>query len=713
MGAEPKRWTVEEVHAACAHGERDFRNAYLSSLDLRGADLRGADFRGANLRGACLAGCQLGPTARWRPVQQVVVTLTATVTGIFSFVLSLLTAKLLTENDILAAFRLLGGLLLLAWLMTIARRGLSAVAFAPAMMLAVVIALTVGAAAAGISATTAGFNAGMVATVVVIVVTVASVNVAAVSVIGSRGAAIAATVATAAAAASADGVPSAIAAVGVGASVLSLSIHLRRRALAGAPRDAWLRSLALWLPGLGGVRFAGADLTNADLSQVEARGADLRGARLMHTDFRDARELHLARFDGPLHSVPLQCLVSGQPVRITDLAGQDLSGLALDGVDLQGTNLRGATLKDARLPGARFDEACLERADLCGTDLRGASFRGASLQGARVDISTFRRSEWTADELAELCERGAEVLGLGDFPESVRLRLLGENEGLTLYFSTRLSPFDKALVTCVIVDVLGRDTRCSSEFRVQGETAIVRLFDAPREDLERVAEALHLKGWEQAQVEQKALGWMLGMLQPADLSEGLSDLMGRRLDRMELREAPPEAGPAVLHWCWENPTQPGANRLVGPRPCRLFLIHAPNDREFAAELVNHLRPLVRQKLIDPFDETRLLAGDVAHDVRSTHLENADAIVVLVSSALFQDGPWYEQLTRALARQKDGARVIPVRVRALSWEGTELARLQPLPEEGPPVVGWPDRDQAWAYVVSGLTRALLNQARGQP
>jgi hypothetical protein len=128
-------------------------------------------------------------------------------------------------------------------------------------------------------------------------------------------------------------------------------------------------------------------------------------------------------------------------------------------------------------------------------------------------------------------------------------------------------------------------------------------------------------------------------------------------------------------------------------------------------LVNPLRPLVRQKLLDPFDETRLLAGDVADDVLSTHLESADAIVVLVSAALFEDGPWYEQLTRALARQKDGARVIPVRVRAVSWEGTELARLQPLPEEGLPIMGWPDRDQAWECVVSGLRRALLNQARG--
>jgi hypothetical protein len=172
MGAEPKRWTADEVHEACGRGDRDFRNADLAGLDLRGADLRGADFRGANLRGACLAGCQLGPTARWRPVEQTVRILMAAVTGTFSFAISLLAAKALNDKDTLPSFRFLGGLLLLAWLMSLARKGLSVVAFAPAIMMTAVIALTVGAVAAGTGANAAGVNAGVIVTLVFVIVAV-------------------------------------------------------------------------------------------------------------------------------------------------------------------------------------------------------------------------------------------------------------------------------------------------------------------------------------------------------------------------------------------------------------------------------------------------------------------------------------------------------------------------------------------------------------
>ena len=41
--------------------------------------------------------------------------------------------------------------------------------------------------------------------------------------------------------------------------VTILSWHLRRRALRGDPRDAWLRILAQWVPSIGATRLQGAD----------------------------------------------------------------------------------------------------------------------------------------------------------------------------------------------------------------------------------------------------------------------------------------------------------------------------------------------------------------------------------------------------------------------------------------------------------------------
>jgi uncharacterized protein YjbI with pentapeptide repeats len=916
MGGEPKRWTADEVRAACERGERDFRGDDLSGLDLRGTDLRGAGLRGTNLKGACLAECRLGPRPHWWAARQGIGIVAGVAAGLALAAAGVFGTAALTGAEDSTALRLFVGLSLFAFPLSLARRGFGV------MTVVVTAASAAGAAVAG-----AGTASGVIAGVVFGVIAVASAG----AVAGAVAGAIAAAAAVVAVVASAENVAAAVG-IGVAAAVaLTLSFDSRRRALAGDPRNAWLRALALWPPGLGGACFAGADLTDADLSGAQTGGADLRGARLVRTLFRETRELHLARFDGPLRLVPLQRLTSGLSAPSADLVGQDFSGLALDGADLRGANLRGALLKEARLVGAQLDQACLEHADLGGADLRGASVQGAALRGARVDILTFLRSGWTADDLANLCDQGVEILGLETFPEPVQARILGEREGLTLYFSTRLTSFDKVLVDGVIVGVLGRDTRCHFEYRVQGEAVLVRLFDAPREDLERVAEALHLrvseqiqveqegltlyfstrltsfdkmlvdgvivgvlgrdtrcqseyreqgetatvrlfdvpredlvhvaealhlKAWKQAQVEQKALLRMPGPLQPTELQEGLSDLMEQRLARIELREASSEVGPATLRWCWEAPTrhgadrlitphvrrlfltyaprnrelaeelaghlqplvrqelverielreapsevgpailrwhseapvsggeetresggaaapphfgaenregrppsQPlaasahadtlsssylvrqelverielreapseagpatlrwrseaptrhGADRLITPRPWRLFLIYAPRDRELAEELAAHLQPLVRQELVDPFNDARLLPGDDKDKVVSAHLESADAFVVLVSAALFQEGPWDEQLTRAMARQENGVRVIPVLARAVSWEGTELAQLGPLPEEGRPIVSWRDRDEAWACVVSGLRRVLLNQACG--
>lgn len=131
----------------------------------------------------------------------------------------------------------------------------------------------------------------------------------------------------------------------------------------------------------------------------------------------------------------------------------------------------------------------------------------------------------------------------------------------------------------------------------------------------------------------------------------------------------------------DNPTKPGADRLLGPRPCRLFLLRAPGEGELTAELVGHLTPLVMQKLVDPSDETHPLGDDETDELLAAHLESAGAVVVPVSSALFQDGPWHGRLARALDRQNGGVRVVPVLARPVWWEGTELARLQSLPEDG--------------------------------
>jgi len=111
-----------------------------------------------------------------------------------------------------------------------------------------------------------------------------------------------------------------------------------------------------------------------------------------------------------------------------------------------------------------------------------------------------------------------------------------DDPGLTLYFNTRLTPFDQFLIPGVIFGVLGNDTDCRvAEYREEGEAAIVRLEAESREDLEAVADALWERVWEQHEKAQnQALVRLSGVLTD-NLQQGLSALVEEKLEGIILR----------------------------------------------------------------------------------------------------------------------------------------------------------------------------------
>ena len=191
----------------------------------------------------------------------------------------------------------------------------------------------------------------------------------------------------------------------------------------------------------------------------------------------------------------------------------NLDGVRLDHADLSWRHCRevslvGADLSSARLAGAYLVGANLTAADLSGADLTGSSVDGAcfldaNLDGAEIwgmvaDHRTIASSHWSATTVRALLNRGLTIADWADLPQELREQIVGSADGLSLYFNTRLAPFDRYIVDGVIFGTLGRDTDCRVvEFREQGETAIVRLQTSRREDLELVAEVLYRRVWEQ------------------------------------------------------------------------------------------------------------------------------------------------------------------------------------------------------------------------
>lgn len=144
-------------------------------------------------------------------------------------------------------------------------------------------------------------------------------------------------------------------------------------------------------------------------------------------------------------------------------------------------------------------------------------------------------------------------------------------------------------------------------------------------------------------------------------------------------------------------------------PIRLFYSYAHEDEVFRKALDKHLSALKRTGVIAPWHDRRIVPGvDWAHEI-DRHLEDAHLILLLVSADfLASDYCWGVEMERALAMHRAGAaRLVPVMVRPVDFEGVPFANLQALPREAKPITEWRNPDTAWADVAKGIRAAALD------
>jgi hypothetical protein len=290
------------------------------------------------------------------------------------------------------------------------------------------------------------------------------------------------------------------------------------------------------------------------------------------------------------------------------------------------------------------------------------------------------------------------------------------SEGLTLYFDTRLTPFHRYLLDGTIFGVLGKDTDCRIvQFEERGTAAVVRLMASRRADLDAVAEALYLKVWE-AQT-APPLVRLAGALQGDAVREGLSEIR-QHLDRITLSLAgvsPAQgagdeharAGATTQAWSWNLK----ADRVELPRPFKVFIGYASEDREHCEQLETHLSQLRRKGLIATWTEHAIAPGlERDSEIRGA-LQEADLYVFLVSpDFLASDAIDEVQVRLAMERQAIGAAgIIPVLVRPAQWKLSPMSQFNALPPGTKPITKWQDRDEAWLEVAHGLRRVIMGMA----
>ncbi len=144
------------------------------------------------------------------------------------------------------------------------------------------------------------------------------------------------------------------------------------------------------------------------------------------------------------------------------------------------------------------------------------------------------------------------------------------------------------------------------------------------------------------------------------------------------------------------------------RPPTVFYAYSREDEGHLDALRKHLELLKRNHEIDDWHDRKILPGQTWENVLDEHLENADIVLLLISTSFIaSDYCWGKEMKRALERQAAGsATVIPIILRPTdNWHSAPFGQLQALPRDGKPVTEWNNRDRAWANVAEGIRMVI--------
>ncbi|HYT44914.1 MAG TPA: TIR domain-containing protein, partial [Methylomirabilota bacterium] len=143
------------------------------------------------------------------------------------------------------------------------------------------------------------------------------------------------------------------------------------------------------------------------------------------------------------------------------------------------------------------------------------------------------------------------------------------------------------------------------------------------------------------------------------------------------------------------------------RPVHVFFSYARRDKTLRERLEEHLSILKYQELITTWHNRDISAGEDWIQQIDIHLDKADIILLLISSSFIASEYCYsKEMKRALERHETKeARVVPILLRPVVYDGAPFARLQFLPTNKKPVVTWPNRDSAFVDIALGIRQVV--------
>ena len=143
------------------------------------------------------------------------------------------------------------------------------------------------------------------------------------------------------------------------------------------------------------------------------------------------------------------------------------------------------------------------------------------------------------------------------------------------------------------------------------------------------------------------------------------------------------------------------------QPIKVYCSFAANDRSSLTKLENHLSVLTRQSYIEIWHAGKALPGLDIEQERITRLNEADVILLLLSSDYMATDICYElEGKRAVQMQRANiahVRIIPIR--HVSYENTIFSECQALPINGKFVTDWQDKHKALHQIVEDIEKIV--------
>ena len=146
-------------------------------------------------------------------------------------------------------------------------------------------------------------------------------------------------------------------------------------------------------------------------------------------------------------------------------------------------------------------------------------------------------------------------------------------------------------------------------------------------------------------------------------------------------------------------------------PVELFFSYSHKDEKLRDKLEPHLAMLKRDKVIKAWHDRKISAGTEWAQAIDDNLNSAGIILLLISADFLASDYCYDvEMQRAMERHEAGeARVIPIILKPVDWNGAAFGKLQAFPTNAKAVTLWSNRDQAFTNIAQGIRQAAIEMA----